>query len=183
MSARDLRTFSTEGYLKGRSVPVQALWFVVQNVVFMQWWCPSALRVRILRWFGGSVGEGVRIRHRVRVHWPWKITLGDYCWIGEGAWLLNLEPIVIEPHACISQEAFLCTGGHDHQASDFRFRNGPIRVGAGAWVGARAIVLPGVRIDAEAVVGAGAVAARDVAPGEVLTTVVRRPTVDRGSTS
>jgi putative colanic acid biosynthesis acetyltransferase WcaF len=160
---RDLASFTTAGYDKGRPLPVQVAWVVVQNTVFRAWFCPASTRVRILRAFGARVGDGVHIRQGVRVHWPWKLTVGDHAWIGEGAWLLNLEPITIGPDACISQEALLCCGSHDYRDVSFGYRNAPIRVGAGAWVAARATVLPGVSIGDGAVVAAGTVVAKDVA--------------------
>ena len=159
---RDLRTFTVTGYDKGRGKTVQALWFAVMNTVFMAWFCPARLRVAILRAFGARIGEGVLIRHRVRVLWPWKLSVGDNTWIGEGAWLLNLEPIVIGSDVCLSQEAFLCAGSHDHRAADFRYRNAPITVRDGAWVAARATVLAGVTVGRHSVVGAGTVLARDL---------------------
>ena len=121
---RDLSSFTKAGYDKGRPVAVQAAWFAVLNLVFMKWWCPAALRVRLLRAFGAEIGPDVLIRHRVRVLWPWKLTIGANTWIGEGAWLLNLEPIDIGHDVCVSQEALLCTGGHDHRSADFGYRNG-----------------------------------------------------------
>lgn len=161
---QDLSRFTTAGYDKGRSRAVQALWFATMNLAFSQWWCPAAVRVRLLKLFGARVGEGVLIRHRVRILWPWKLSIGDNSWIGEGAWLLNLEPIDIGADVCVSQEAFLCTGGHDHRSVDFRYRNGPIVVGDGAWIGARAVVLPGVTVGARSVVGATTTVPRDVPP-------------------
>src|ERR1041384_6974998 len=107
---RDLRAFTGAGYDKGRNKLWQAAWFATMNLVFMKWWLPPRFRPAILRFFGATVGERVLIRHRVRVQWPWKLTIGDDCWIGEGAWLLNLEPITLEDDVCVSQEAFLCTG-------------------------------------------------------------------------
>ena len=143
---RDLAAFTGAGYDKGRSVLWQAAWFAVMNLVFMKWWLPARFRPAILRAFGASVGERVLIRHRVRVLWPWKLTIGDDCWIGEGAWLLNLEPIALADDVCVSQEAFLCTGSHDHRDPAFEFDNAPIAVGAGAWITARATVLRGTTI-------------------------------------
>lgn len=165
---RDLSSFTTAGYDKGRPVWVQAAWFAVMNLVFIKWWCPAGLRVRLLRAFGANIGPNVFIRHRVRVLWPWKLTVGANSWIGEGAWLLDLEPIDIGPDVCVSQEALLCTGGHDHRTPDFRYRNAPIRLEAGSWVGARAVVLPGVTIGTEAVVPANATVRRDVDKGQPL---------------
>ncbi|MDX3075375.1 WcaF family extracellular polysaccharide biosynthesis acetyltransferase [Streptomyces sp. NPDC088354] len=162
MTARDLTAFTLAGYDKGRGKVVQALWFAVMNTVFAAWFCPARLRVALLRAFGATIGEGVLVRHRVRVLWPWKLTVGDHTWIGEGAWLLNLEPITLGAHVCVSQEALLCTGSHDHRAVDFRYRNAPITVEDGAWVAARAVVLAGVTVGRHAVVAAGTVLARDL---------------------
>lgn len=159
--ARSLRSFTGAGYDKGRTVLWQAAWFATLNLVFVKWWLPPRLRPPILRAFGATVGERVLIRHRVRVQWPWKLSIGDDCWIGEGAWLLNLEPITLEHDVCISQEAFLCTGSHRHKDPAFEFDNAPIRVEAGAWVAARAVVLRGSVVPASTVVAANRVAAAD----------------------
>lgn len=151
---RSLRSFTGAGYDKGRNKVWQALWFAVMNMVFMKWWLPPRLRPPILRAFGAQIGERVLIRHRVRILWPWKLTIGDDCWIGEGAWLLNLEPITIEHDVCISQEALLCTGSHRRQDPAFEFANGPIHVGAGSWIAARAAVLRDTIVAPGEVVGA-----------------------------
>jgi putative colanic acid biosynthesis acetyltransferase WcaF len=155
--ARDLANFTGAGYDKGRSKLWQAAWFTVMNLVFTKWWLPPRFRPPILRAFGARVGQRVLIRHRVRVLWPWKLTIGDDCWIGEGAWLLNLEQITIEDDVCLSQEAFLCTGSHRQRDAAFEFDNAPIHVGAGAWVAARATVLRGTTIAAGDVVPTGLV--------------------------
>lgn len=160
--ARTLRNFSGAGYDKGRGWLWQALWFATQNLVFGAWWCPRRLRPIILRAFGAEVGERVFLRHRVRVLWPWKLSIGDDCWIGEDVWLLNLEPISIGRDVCLSQGALLCTGGHDRRSPTFEYDNGPIFIGDGAWVAARAMVLRGVTVEAAAVVGAGSVVREDV---------------------
>jgi putative colanic acid biosynthesis acetyltransferase WcaF len=160
--SRDLSTFTLSGYDKGRSKLMQGLWLTVMSLVFRTWFCPARFRCSLLRWFGAEVGANVLIRHRVRILWPWKLTIGDNSWIGEGAWLLNLEPITIGSDVCISQEALLCTGSHDFKATDFRYRNAAITVHDGAWVAARALVLPGVTIGACSVVSAGTVLGDDL---------------------
>ena len=154
---RSLRSFTGRGYDKGRPMAVQAVWFAVQNLVFAKWWFPARWRPVVLRAFGATIGERVFVRHRVRVLWPWKLTIGDDSWIGEDAWLLDLEPITIGADVCISQGAFLCTGSHDPGDPAFEYDNAPITVGAGAWIAARAIVLRGARIAPGEVVPAGTV--------------------------
>lgn len=165
---RSLRGFTGAGYDKGRSLLVQAAWFAVLNLVFVKWWFPARWRPALLRAFGARIGRRVLIRQRVRVHWPWRLDVGDDVWIGEGAWLLNLERITIGSNVCVSQGALLCTGSHQHRAPTFEFDNGPIRLEPGAWVAARAVVLRGVTVGRGAVVGASAVAHRDIDPGAVV---------------
>lgn len=162
MSRRALSQFTGAGYDKGRGPKWQVAWLLCSGLVFTRWWCPAGLRVVLLRAFGATVGEGVLVRHRVRIHWPWKLTVGQHSWIGEGAWLLNLEPIVLGSDVCISQDVLLCTGSHDRHSPSFEFDNAPIVVEDGVWVAARATVLRGVTLGRGAVVGAGTVVTRDV---------------------
>ena len=108
------------------------------------------------------MGEGVLIRHDVKIHWPWKLVVGPHSWVGEGTWILNLEPVTIGTQVCISQGVLLCTGSHDRASVSFEFDNAPIEVQDGAWVAARATVLRGVTIGRDAVVGATALVTRDV---------------------
>lgn len=154
---RRLREFTGAGYDKGAPVWKQAAWFAVMNLVFMAWWCPPRLRPVLLRLFGARIGDRVLIRHRVRVLWPWKLTVEDDVWIGEGAWLLNLEPITIGHDVCVSQEAFLCTGSHDRRSRSFEFDNAAIVIEPGAWLGARCTVLRGCTVSAGETVAAGTV--------------------------
>lgn len=165
---RHLAGFTGAGYDKGRSKLWQALWFATSNLVFQKWWFPVRFRPALLRLFGATMGRNVFIRHRVRVHWPWKLAIGNDCWIGEDAWLLNLEPISIGNDVCISQAAFLCTGSHRWDSPTFEYDNGPIVIDDGAWIAARASVLRGVKIGADAIVSAHELAAHDLGPGERL---------------
>jgi putative colanic acid biosynthesis acetyltransferase WcaF len=166
-TTRNLKGFTGAGYEIGRGKLVQALWLFVSGAVFMRWWCPAKARIAILRAFGANIGEDVLIRHRVRIHWPWKLTVGDATWIGEGAWLLNLEQITIGSNVCISQEAFLCTGSHHRHSATFEFDNAPISVGDGAWIAARAVILRGTLIGRESVIPAASLVYKDVSPGKV----------------
>jgi putative colanic acid biosynthesis acetyltransferase WcaF len=161
---RDLSGFTGAGYDKGRSVPVQALWFAALNLVFVKWWCPSRLRVLLLRAFGARVGRGVVIRHRARVHWPWKLSVGDHVWIGEDVWMMNLEPLQIGSNTCVSQGARLICGSHDRRSPTFEFDNGPIEIGESVWVAAGCTVLRGAVVGRGAVLGAGAVVSGSVEP-------------------
>lgn len=161
----DLSAFEGRGYDKGRSVPSQFAWMACQYSIFKRWWCPNRVRLAILRMFGATIGEGVIIRHNVTVHWPWKLSVGDHSWIGEGSWILNLEPVSVGKNSCISQEVFLCTGSHDRRSASFEFDNGPVTIGDNVWLAARASVLRGVSVGDGCVVGATALVTRSVPQG------------------
>ncbi|MFI5509961.1 DapH/DapD/GlmU-related protein [Mycobacterium sp. NPDC051804] len=165
---RSLSGFTGAGYDKGRSVLVQIAWLASSGMVVTRWWCPNRLRLAILRAFGAQIGKGTLIRHRVRVHWPWKLVVGENTWIGEGVWILNLEPVSIGDDVCISQEALLCTGSHQRRSPTFEFDNAPIRIGDGAWIAVRSTILRGVTVGEDAVVGATALVTSDVPPGALV---------------
>ena len=161
----DLSRFTTGGFERGAGTLKELCWLVVSRVLFQ--WCPvclSPLKRTVLRWFGSSVGCGVVIKPEVKITFPWKLTLGDHVWLGEECWLLNLAPITVANHVCISQRAFLCTGNHDYKSPTFDLITKPIQVEVGAWVGAGAFVGPGVTVGSHAVLTAGSVAVKDLEP-------------------
>jgi putative colanic acid biosynthesis acetyltransferase WcaF len=121
-----------------------------------------------LRAFGATVGTGCLIRHGVRVHWPWRLTLGDDCWVGEDVWLHTILDIVVEDNVCISQRASVTTGSHDHRDPTFPTDNGPIRLRSGCWIGAEAMVMRGVTVGVNSVVGARALAYEDLPDNTIL---------------
>lgn len=151
---RDLNHFSGVGYDKGRNVAWQFLWHAFSNLVFKKYWFPPALRPLSLRFFGASVGDGVRIRENVHIHWPWKLQIDNYCWIGTEVLILNLENVTIGDNVCISQRAFLCTGSHNASSPTFEFSNKPIIVESSVWICASAFILPGSRVPRGSVVPA-----------------------------
>ncbi len=144
---------------RGRSFWVEVLWRVVMAGVFQNPFCPFYAPKRgLLRLFGAKVGKGVLIKPRVTITFPWRLTLGDHVWIGEGVWLDNLANVEIEDHVCISQGAYLCTGNHDFRVEGFDLRVEPIILKKSAWVGAQAVVGPGVTVEEGAVLSLGSVA-------------------------
>lgn len=158
----------TRGLDRGRPLAVEALWHLCKCCLFLTALpVPSRLKCFVLRRFGAHIGKGVVIKPQVKILFPWKLTVGDFAWIGEEAFILNFEPVTIGAHCCISQRVFLCGGNHDYRQVDMPYRNGPIAVQDGAWVGAQVFVAPGVTIGSEAVITAAAVVTRDQ-PGKMV---------------
>lgn len=137
-------------------------WAVVERlVVTNSWQVSSKLRVAALRAFGASIGDGVVFRPRTRVSFPWKLHIGDRCWIGEGVWFHNQDHITLGKDVVVSQETFLTTGSHRHR-HDMALVTRPIRIESGAWVTSRCIILGGVTVGRNALVRAGVRVSEDV---------------------
>lgn len=147
----------------------EAAWYLVKCAFFLSplpW--PTCLKKWLLRLFGAKVGRGFLLRPRVNVHMPWKLEIGDHCWIGEGCEFLNLEPIVLHDHVAIAHRVYLATGNHDFTDHTMPFRNAPIIIEQGTWVASCAFIGPGVTIGQHSVVTAGSVVTKSVPPWSVV---------------
>lgn len=159
-----LDLFKAPGFDRGAPRWREATWVMISGLLFSTWLPGSAWRVFLLRLFGGKVGRGVIIKPYVKVKFPWRLSVGDHCWIGEHVWIDNLAKVIIGDHVCISQGAYLCTGSHDWSAERFDLIVRPISVGSKAWIGARSAVSPGSQIGEGAVLTLGSIASRTLEP-------------------
>lgn len=122
----------------------------------------------VLRSFGASMGAHVNTYPSTRIYFPWNLTVGDWSAIGEDVLVYNLGPVTIGERATISHRAHLCAGTHDYTAPELPLLKPPIVIGDQAWICADAFVGPGVRVGEGAVVGARAVVMKDVSPWSVV---------------
>ena len=163
-----LRNFDNSWYEPGRPRWQQILWFSLGLPLLRSAFIPSSsFRVRLLRIFGASVGDGAVIKPGVRVKYPWRLSMGSDCWLGEDCWIDNLAAVRLGSDVCISQGAYLCTGNHDWSDPAFGLRTEPITLGDGAWVGACALLAPGAGLEEGAVAAAGSVVTRTIPAWEV----------------
>jgi putative colanic acid biosynthesis acetyltransferase WcaF len=154
-----LNQYTVGDYTPGASLVKQLLWFFVGAPLVETSLLPvSSIKVWLLRCFGAEIGQGVRIKPGVKIKFPWRLTVGNDCWLGENSWLDNVAPIVLEHDICLSQGVYLCTGNHDWNHPHFQLRPAPIHIGSGSWIAAKAIIGPGVVVGKGAVLCLGSVA-------------------------
>lgn len=160
----DLEGYRAPPY-QGRGPLMRGLWYLVSGVFFETCLFPfGRLKPSLLKLFGANLGRGIVIKPGVKIKFPWRLTTGDHVWIGEKVWIDNLADVSLGSHVCLSQGAYLCTGSHDYRSRGFDLVTRPITVGDGAWIAARAILLPGCTVGANAMVGAGSVASGEIPP-------------------
>jgi putative colanic acid biosynthesis acetyltransferase WcaF len=143
-----LDQFNNRDFDRGAGRLKELMWMIVKAFV-LQWHfpLPSKLRVLTLRMFGSKIGRGVVIRSGVNVTYPWRLTVGDHCWIGEDVTILSLAQVTLGDHCCLSQRAFLCTGSHDFRKETFDLTTKPITVESHCWIAAGAFIGPGVTVE------------------------------------
>jgi putative colanic acid biosynthesis acetyltransferase WcaF len=162
VSSVNLSLTSNRDYVPGRSFAMRVLWLIVEAVFFAN---PVVTSYRfkrgLLRLFGARVGNDVLIKPSVRVKYPWRLEVGDNCWIGEQAWIDNMEDVRVGSNVVVSQGAYICTGNHDWADPGMGLMPRPVTIEDGAWIGAFARIGPGRRVAEESIVAFGAVLLTD----------------------
>ena len=123
---------------------------------------------------GISIGKGCMFgRHSILGCKNSDITIGDHVGLGAHSIIhaVDTSEVIIEDHVVIGPMVYLAAGGNyhfdrtdipiGHQGIDCK---GGIRIGKNCWIGANAVILDGVTIGNDTIVGAGSVVAKDLPP-------------------
>ncbi|MET2831068.1 sugar O-acetyltransferase [Mesorhizobium shangrilense] len=123
----------------------------------------------------GEVGPGAVIRPPFYCDYGFNIRLGAHVFLNFNCVILDVVEVMIGQGTAIGPAVQIYTADHPHdpeqRQSGLQFGR-PVRIGSRVWIGGGAIILPGVTIGDDAVVGAGSVVTRDVPAGA---TVVGSP--------
>lgn len=147
-------------------------WMVRYNATLA--WAPEARRA-LLRELFAQVGEGAVVRPPFHCDYGQHISLGAGAFLNFGCVILDVAPVSIGALTQVGPGVQFLTADHPRDPGLRRagVESGrPITVGANVWIGGGALILPGVSVGDDAIVGAGAVVTRDVPAG---TTVAGNP--------
>ncbi len=141
------------------------LWAVVQATLFrysFHTW--NGWRIFLLNSYGAKINASCMIRRSIKVECPWNLKMGHNSCLGDGVIVYCLGKVTIGDRVSISQHAHLCAGTHDYNHAEMPLLRPPITVEDDAWLAADSFVGPNVTIGEGAVLGARAVAMRDIDP-------------------
>ena len=130
---------------------------------------PAAAR-EVLAALLGSLGEGTVVRAPLYVDYGENLHLGPRTFVNYGLVALDVARIEIGADCQLGPNVQLLTPWHPTEAGPRRRKleaASPITIGDNVWLGGGAIVLPGISIGTDSVVGAGAVVNEDIPAGVV----------------
>ena len=110
----DLSTYDNSWFKPGSSIK-RVFWYFVNELFVRNPLIPSSsFKVFLLRLFGAKIGNKVVVKPKVNIKYPWKLRIGNHCWIGESVWIDNLAEVTIEDlrliHEYISKDSEFYVG-------------------------------------------------------------------------
>lgn len=122
---------------------------------------------------GAQVGRNSRIKKHVVIHNPSKLNIGEGTVIGDFVHIWAGGGLKIGSNVLIAAHTMLTTDAHDlqavacHRLYSQTSISQPIIIGDNVWIGGNCVILPGVSIGNNSVIGAGAVVTRNVPANQV----------------
>ena len=118
----------------------------------------------LLKLFGCQISGKPFIAPSCRIYAPWLLKIEDKACLGLRCEIYNLGPVEVKTRATVAQYAYLCNGTHDFSDPRSPLLVGEMKIGKDVFIGAKAIVLPGLFLADGTVIGAGAVVTKDTEP-------------------
>jgi len=155
-------------------------WSLGQRVKMLLWeyvwmflcsWTPKPAnkwRIFWLKLFGAKIYGRPFVHQRARIQIPWNLIMHNRSCLGDRANAYTLGVIEIFEYATVGQEVYLSTGSHAFDQVSMNLITDKISIGAYAFIGARAFVMPGINIGEYALVGACSVVTRNIKAGFVV---------------
>ncbi len=129
------------------------------------------LRATLLRLVGFRIGRGTVFWGSVQIYGSGnlykRLVIGNDCWINLGCLFDLGDTITLGDRIAVGHQVLFLTSSHE--VGSFERRAGPstvaaIQIGDGAWIGSRAVLMPGITVGVGAIVASGAVVTKDVPP-------------------
>jgi len=152
------------------------------KLMLLRWvgFIPShTLRLIFYQLAGVKIGRGSRIHMWANFFQPKNIVIGEDTIIGDHCFLDGRASLKIGSHTAIASQVLIYNSQHDVDDPDFKAIEKPVEIGDYVFIGPRSIILPGINIGKGAIIAAGAIVTKDVAPNEIVGGVPAKKIRDR----
>lgn len=114
-----------------------------------------------------KMGKNVTVSSNVHIEAPFNILIGNNCSFNKGCWISGGGGLIIQDDVIIGPKVIIHSANHNYDNPNSLIREQghtfkQVMICNNVWVGAGAIILPGVTINPNSIVGAGAVVTKDV---------------------
>lgn len=150
------------------------LWLIYKHLISHLPYSPgNRLREKILKRILGRMGEGSHVSTQVSIISPENVFLDERVGVANRVILDGRGGISIGKDSIIGFESIILSCTHKSSSRDIPIRDQgmyqkKISIGEDVWIGARALIMPGVKIGQGAIIGANAVVSRDVEPYAIM---------------
>ena len=151
-----------------KKILLQLKFLIVEFLNLTYFWIPNPLRNFYLRLFDIRIGEMSAIHRKCKFFHIGKFKLGSNSVINFGCYLDNRRGIYIGNNVGVAHNTKVYTLGHDLDDPKFRTKGAPVYIEDNVFVFSNAIIMPGVTIGEGAIVLAGSVVTKNVAPWTVV---------------
>ena len=141
------------------------IWEVVWNLLIR--WLPKPFSVWYRFWlklFGAKIYGKPFIAPTCRIYAPWLLEIHHKACLATRSEVYNLGPICIKERVTIAQYTYLCNGTHDFESPILPLVVGNMVIEKDVFIGAKAIILPGLHIEEGCIIGAGSILTKDTEP-------------------
>ena len=116
---------------------------------------------------------GIHTLPSVAIYYPRNVRLGRNVFLNQGVYIVASEKITLGDNVLVGPYAIINSGSHRYCDSGRLIRDqghklAPIEIGDDVWIGAHAVIMPGVRLGRGCVIAAGAVVTKSVEPNVVI---------------
>ena len=127
-------------------------------------------RNELIKEIFGSVGDPVWVMQPITLARGKTVHIGSGTYINSGLTLIDDYEIHIGENCLLATNVTICTTGHPVHPQlrpNGEMYSFPVKIGNNVWIGANAVILPGVTIGDNAVIGAGSIVTKDI-PANVI---------------
>ena len=170
MRRQNLKNYNLpKNWTRGKNLFSEMIWQVFFKPMISSSLPGTFWRKYILIFFGAKLGKSIRLSPGIKIKMPWRLSIGDYSWIGEDVWIDNLSMVKISDNVCISQGVYFCTGNHNFKKINFNLICESITVESESWIGSKVIIGPGNVIGKGSVIKMGSIITKDIPPQSIFT--------------